>query len=189
MGLNALRVHQKVNSERWHYYADKFGVVLLQDAVQSYRTATEQTVPVFMDDLVAMVDGRYNHPSVIQRAIFNEEDCIGVFKNVPDVVKWLQQYDPSRLVDTNSGGPGNNLKIGDVNDIHVYYPSSGTPLPSVTQYAMIGESSGAGFFSKDGAHQYSSGKCGVTYIYFDTAEGYYYIFIIYYCCFYYQLFV
>lgn len=32
---------------------------------------------------------------------------------------WLsQKFDPSRLVDTDSGGPANNLHVADVNDIH-----------------------------------------------------------------------
>lgn len=29
-----------------------------------------------------------------------------------------QNFDPSRLVDTDSGGPANNLNVADVNDIH-----------------------------------------------------------------------
>ena len=31
-----------------------------------------------------------------------------------------RKLDVTRLVDFNSGGPGNNLGIGDVNDIHSY---------------------------------------------------------------------
>jgi hypothetical protein len=34
------------------------------------------------------------------------------------VVDWARRYDPSRLIDTNSGGPANNLGLGDVNDTH-----------------------------------------------------------------------
>lgn len=59
-----------------------------------------------------------NHPSIIQWDVFNEGDCVGVFSDVPAVVAWVKAYDPSRLVDTNSGGPANALAVGDVNDIH-----------------------------------------------------------------------
>jgi hypothetical protein len=47
-----------------------------------------------------------------------------------------QETDPTRLVDTNSGGPANNLHVGDVNDIHSY-PWPGNPVPSALQYAMV----------------------------------------------------
>lgn len=54
------------------------------------------------------------------------------------VVEWVSSKDPTRLVDTNSGGPANALKVGDVNDIHDY-PWPRDPKPSSSQYAMIGE--------------------------------------------------
>ena len=34
-GMNGARVHQKINPERWYYYADKLGVLIEQDMVQS----------------------------------------------------------------------------------------------------------------------------------------------------------
>lgn len=34
-GLNMVRLHQKINPERWYYAADKLGVMIFQDAVQS----------------------------------------------------------------------------------------------------------------------------------------------------------
>ena len=82
---------------------------------------------------------------IIQWDIFNEGDCVGVFDNVSAVIAWAKEYDSSRLIDTNSGGPANNLHIGDVNDVHNYpYPSD--PQPSATQYAMQGEYGGIGAF-------------------------------------------
>lgn len=65
-GLNTVRLHQKVNPERWYWYADVLGVVVLQDMIQQYGGASAATVPLFMADLKAMIDGRYNHPSIIQ---------------------------------------------------------------------------------------------------------------------------
>jgi hypothetical protein len=65
-GLNAVRLHQKVNSDRWYYYADSLGVVILQDMIQKYGGATPATVLIFMTELKAMLDGLYNHPSIIQ---------------------------------------------------------------------------------------------------------------------------
>jgi beta-galactosidase/beta-glucuronidase len=74
-------------------------------------------VEPFLAELKRMMDGRYNHPSIVQWDLFNEGDCVGVFADVPAVVAWAKAYDPSRLVDTNSGGPANALQVGDVNDV------------------------------------------------------------------------
>jgi len=78
----------------------------------------------------------------------------------------VQFLDPSRLVDTNSGGPANNLYIADVNDIHTYpYPVLATA--SETQYAMLGEFGGIGAFVP--GHEWVPNQCG-TYLHVDTPE-------------------
>eukprot|EP00698_Gefionella_okellyi_P018653 TRINITY_DN561_c0_g1_i2.p1 TRINITY_DN561_c0_g1~~TRINITY_DN561_c0_g1_i2.p1 ORF type:complete len:681 (-),score=142.19 TRINITY_DN561_c0_g1_i2:852-2894(-) len=143
-GLNTVRLHQKVNSERWYWYADKLGIIVMQDAVQKYGGATAATVEPFLSDLSAMITGRYNHPCIVQWEVFNEQDCYEVF-NVTAAVDWVLQRDPSRLVDTNSGGGANDLHIANVNDVHTY-PWPGTPATSPTQYAMVGEFGGIGAF-------------------------------------------
>lgn len=107
-----------------------------------------------------MVLGRGNHPSIVQWETFNEGDCWGVFKTPPYDVKGItqlvKQLDPTRLVDTDSGGGANNQHIADVNDIHSY-PYPGDPRPSGTQYAMIGEFGGIGAFIK--GKEWVPGKC------------------------------
>ena len=35
-GLNMVRLHQKVNPQRWYYHADVAGVLVFQDMVQHY---------------------------------------------------------------------------------------------------------------------------------------------------------
>ena len=55
--------------------------------------------------------------------LFNEADMVAHFDPAA-VVAWARQADPSRLLDTNSGGPANSLGVGDVNDTH------DCPLPS-----------------------------------------------------------
>lgn len=54
-------------------------------------------------------------------------------------VQWVRMYDHTRLIDTDSGGPANAEKIGDVNDLHAGEPNPSRPVPSETQYAMDGE--------------------------------------------------
>ena len=153
---------------------ETLGVVVFQDMVQKYGRASKATVPLFVSDAAAMVHGRRNHPSIFQWTAFNEGDCWEVFDRPPHdvagVVALFKRLDPTRLVDTDSGGRANDRHIADVNDIHSYpfphdaRPSgapSGTPQraelawrgwrecsPALlgTQYAMVGEFGGIGAF-------------------------------------------
>ena len=79
-GMNTLRLHQKVNPQRWYYHADRLGVLVLQDAVQWYgRVAKPGTIQYFMDDMAAMIRSTRNHPAVVQYQPFNEADCYALF--------------------------------------------------------------------------------------------------------------
>ena len=60
---------------------------------------------------------RTNHPCIVQWTLFNEGDCWSVF-DVPAMVAMAQSLDPTRLLDTDSGGDANNQHLADVNDIH-----------------------------------------------------------------------
>jgi len=151
-GLNMIRLHQKVNPERWYYHADKIGVVVFQDMPQKYGHASPALIPFFRQDLKAMIQGRGNHPSIVQFETFNEGDCVRVFNKKPndvaaivDLATALTQPYGGHLIDTNSGGPANNLKLGQVNDIHSY-PYPGDPKPDDTRYSMVGEFGGIGAF-------------------------------------------
>jgi len=170
-GMNMVRLHQKVNPDRWYYHADVVGVAIMQDAVQKYGRASPNTVLLFVHDLVAMIEGRGNHPCIIQWTIFNENDCWGVFTTEPytvqDLVALVRKTDwQNRLVDTDSGGGANNppYNVGDVNSIHDY-PYPGHPQPSSTKYAMIGEFGGIGAFVTGKA--WVPGECH-TYVKVDT---------------------
>ena len=167
-GLNMIRLHQKVNPERWYYHADRLGVVVFQDAVQKYGHASDATIPFFKDDMTAMITGRGNHPCIVQFETFNEGDCWSVFKTAPNdvagIVSLAKKLDPTRLIDTDSGGGANNLHIADVNDIHSY-PQPGDPQPSSTQYAMIGEFGGIGAFVE--GKEWKPKSCH-TYLHVDT---------------------
>ena len=169
-GLNMVRLHQKVNSERWYRAADVAGVLVYQDAVQKYGHASDATIPLFEADLVAMIHGRGNHPSIVQWETFNEGDCWRVFKTPPhavaDIVALAKATDwQGRPVDTDSGGGANGLNVGDVTDIHSY-PWPRPVLPTATRYAMIGEFGGLGYFV-DGK-EWVPGQCH-TYLKAETA--------------------
>jgi len=159
-GLNMIRLHQKVNPERWYYFADRHGLVVLQDMPQKYGGARAELVPYFVEDMKRMIAGRGNHPCIVQWETFNEADCWEVFNTTPYDVKGItelaKRLDPTRLVDTDSGGAANDMHAADVNDIHSYpYPKN--VKPSGSQYAMVGEFGGIGAFIK--GKEWVPGKC------------------------------
>eukprot|EP00494_Astrolonche_serrata_P026105 UN26366 len=78
-GFNMVRLHQKVNPERWYHAADQMGLLIWQDMPQKYKSATNETIPSYLSDAKAMINGKKNHPSVIQWQTFNEADCWHVF--------------------------------------------------------------------------------------------------------------
>ena len=77
LGFNTVRLHQKVNSERWYYWADKLGVMILQDAVQHF--GSHPSLRLFANDLLLMISDRSSHASIVQWNIFNEGDCVKTF--------------------------------------------------------------------------------------------------------------
>lgn len=110
-----------------------------QDAVQKYGGASNATIAFFESDLVAMIRGRGNHPSIVQWETFNEDDCWKAFVTKPhtvaEVVELARRTDwQGRPVDTDSGGGDDYDEAGDVNDIHSY-PYPGDPIPSPNKYA------------------------------------------------------
>ena len=87
--------------------------------------------------------------------------AVQVFRTAPytvqGIVDLIRRTDwQHRLVDTDSGGWANPWGIGDVNDVHSY-PNPGHPMPSATQYAMVGEFGGVGVFAP--GHEWVPGNC------------------------------
>jgi hypothetical protein len=89
--------------------------------------------------LMAMIDGRYNHPSIMMWVVFNEG--WGQF-DTARLTRWTQSLDSTRLVNCASGW--NDVHgAGDVHDFHVY-PGPSSPDPEPTRAAVLGEFGGLG---------------------------------------------
>eukprot|EP01084_Bolivina_argentea_P056726 103765_1 len=142
-GMNFIRTHEKVNPEYYYYYADILGILIWQDMPQKYGAATDELKPYFLYDLKAMINGRFNHPSIIQWELFNERDCDRIYNEseVINLVNIIRKMDPTRLIDTDSGGFAANYRLGDVFDLH-HYPDIIHPESGTKQYAVQGEFGG-----------------------------------------------
>ncbi|MBS1665412.1 MAG: glycoside hydrolase family 2 [Bacteroidetes bacterium] len=155
-GYNLIRKHMKTEPQRFYYWADKLGLFVWQDmpAIWFQNDDTATTRSEFRKELKTLIDQHYNSPSIITWVPFNEN--WGAFDVTP-ITDWLKQYDPSRLVNGNSGfnnnppyqkaygDPGN----GDYVDTHIYVGPYGASQPDQHRAASLGEFGGVGLFVRD----------------------------------------
>ena len=153
LGFNMARKHVKVEPERWYYWCDKLGLLVWQDLPSGDRSAewhgpsgvdgkemqrTSESVEIYERELRALIEGRYNHPSIVTWVPFNEG--WGQFDTVR-ILNLTKQLDPTRLVDGASGG--NHFPAGDILDHH-QYPGPGVPPPVMDRAMVLGEFGGLG---------------------------------------------
>jgi hypothetical protein len=175
-GYNLIRKHMKTEPQRFYYWADKLGLLVWQDmpAIWYQNEDTLKTRKVFRQELKAIMDDHYNSPSIITWVPFNEN--WGAF-DVKSITNWTKQYDPSRLVNGNSGfnnnpsyqkpygDPGN----GDYVDTHIYVGPNGASVPDEKRAASLGEFGGVGLFVRghmwpveNNAYDYEPTKAALT---------------------------
>jgi len=163
MGFNMIRKHVKVEPARWYYHCDRMGMLVWQDmpngdhgnrwesrpgieGLGTEQKRTAESEAIFRKEWQAIMDANHNFPSIVVWVPFNE--AWGQFKT-KEITEWTQQYDPSRLVNSASGGNFimNGTKItGDIIDLH-NYPDAVMPDPEIygkDQVIVLGEFGGLG---------------------------------------------
>lgn len=158
-GFNVIRKHIKVEPQRWYYHCDRLGLLVWQDMPNLWEPDDADSVAVrgqFRKELKEMIDEHFNSPSIIMWVPFNEN--WGAFE-VKDITDWVKEYDPSRLVNGNSGfnnAPGYRPAYGDPGngdfvDLHQYgrIDDHGLPKPDAKRAASLGEFGGKGLFVRD----------------------------------------
>jgi beta-galactosidase/beta-glucuronidase len=158
MGFNLIRKHIKVEPARWYYYCDSIGIMVWQDMPSgdlgnhwenrpgvlgraTDRDRTPESEGYYRKEWNAIMDALHNFPSIIVWVPFNE--AWGQFKTV-DIANWTKQKDPSRLVNSASGG--NFFPVGDIEDLH-NYPDPAMPRPDIfgdKKALVLGEFGGLG---------------------------------------------
>ncbi|GAA4912371.1 glycoside hydrolase family 2 protein [Mucilaginibacter defluvii] len=154
-GFNLIRKHMKTEPQRFYYWADKLGLLVWQDmpAIWYQHEDTTVTRKNFRKEWKAIIDDHFNSPSIITWVPFNEN--WGAF-DVKSITNWTKQYDPSRLVNGNSGfnnNPGYQKAYGDPGngdfvDTHIYVGPYDASVPDDKRAASLGEFGGIGLFTR-----------------------------------------
>ena len=151
LGFNTIRKHEKVERQRWYYWADTLGLMVWQDMPTCNSYTGNPSPPAiqplqFIAELSGLVTNHWNSPCIIMWDIFNENqgeagssDGVGQ-TNTAYLAGLVKGLDPWRLVNQASGGA--YFGVGDVLDNHSY-PAPGDPS-SATQAAVDGEFGGIG---------------------------------------------
>ncbi len=152
-GFNMIRKHVKVEPARWYYHCDKEGILVWQDMPSGGESPqwqqrnyfngkelerSQESEENFGAEWKTIIDQHISNPCIVTWVPFNE--AWGQFKT-EDITAWVKRYDPSRLVNSASGG--NFYPVGDMLDIHNY------PAPEFAMYdgkraCVLGEYGGIG---------------------------------------------
>ncbi|WP_029905194.1 glycoside hydrolase family 2 protein [Prevotella sp. 10(H)] len=155
-GFNVIRKHIKTEPQRWYYHCDRMGILVWQDMPNIWEPDGVDSVAVrqqFRTEWKEIIDQHISSPSIVTWVPFNEN--WGAFE-VTDITDWTKKYDPSRLVNGNSGynfAPGYRKAYGDPGngdfvDLHNYgeINEKNTPKAEENRASSIGEFGGKGLF-------------------------------------------
>jgi len=125
IGINFLRIHIKAPIPRELYWADRLGVLIMQD-MPNYWVHSQQAMDWYEQMLREVIERDFNHPAIFSWCDFNETWGIGHEKYDADRQRWVEQMyhltkaiDPTRLVEDNSPCRYDHV-ITDINSWHFY---------------------------------------------------------------------
>ena len=133
IGLNANRIHIKVEVPRKLYWADRLGLLIMADVPNFWGNPTAEARGESEFALRGMIERDFNHPAIFSWVTFNE--TWGLFTKqgagkayLPETQDWVvsmyrlaKQLDPTRLVEDNSACNHDHVET-DLNSWHDYLP-------------------------------------------------------------------
>lgn len=137
-GMNMARKHVKYECARWYYWCDRLGLLVWQDMPSGEAQRTAESKVNYRRELQAMIDALHNFPCIVMWVPFNEG---WGQHDTPDVVRWIEQYDPTRPVNESSGWTDEGS--GTVSDMH-NYPGPGMRPVEDQRVVVLGEFGGLG---------------------------------------------
>ena len=133
LGLNANRIHIKVEVPRKLYWADKLGLLIMADVPNFWGDPNPEARQESEFALRGMIERDFNHPAIFSWVTFNETWGLSTKQGktkryLPDTQDWVvslyhlaKQLDPTRLVEDNSPCNHDHTET-DLNSWHDYQP-------------------------------------------------------------------
>ncbi|MCZ8515549.1 glycoside hydrolase family 2 [Paenibacillus filicis] len=132
LGLNFVRIHIKPEEPSKLYWADKLGMLVMEDMPCFWGEPDERARDAYEREAQEIMQRDFNHPSIIAWVVFNEtwglftKAAEGKRKYLPEtqewvrsVYKWAKQEDATRLVEDNSPCNYDHVET-DLNTWHFY---------------------------------------------------------------------
>lgn len=123
-GFNFLRIHIKLEEPRFYYWADRLGLLIMQD-MPNFSRYDERAKEYFTTMLDAAIERDINHPCIFSWVLFNETWGLEKHKTnegqewVKELVHRTKRIDPTRLVEDNSPCRYDHV-LTDINSWHFY---------------------------------------------------------------------
>jgi len=129
LGYNLVRLHIKAEAPRWHYWADRLGLLVMADLPNfGYDSYSPRACRLYERTMSRIVERDFNHPAIIAWCLFNESWGLGndEFKALPERQEWVEAMygaakalDPTRLIEDNSPCFYDHVRT-DLNSWHFY---------------------------------------------------------------------
>jgi len=140
LGLNFVRIHIKPEEPRKLYWADKLGILVMEDMPCFWGDPDEQARLAYEREAREIIDRDYNHPSIFSWVMFNETwglktesesaslttDASHPQNYLPQTQEWVRsmylwakQIDPTRIIEDNSPCNYDHVE-SDINTWHFY---------------------------------------------------------------------
>lgn len=109
LGFNAARIHQKVEDPRFHYWADRLGLLLWGETAGAYEY-TPRAASALISDWSEIVEQYRGHPSIVTWVPVNESWGVQDMHRsrqqrefVQAIASYTRALDPTRPVVSNDG--------------------------------------------------------------------------------------
>ncbi len=164
IGINMARIHIKAEEPLKLYWADRLGLLIMEDIPCFWGEPTPETKAQYEIEMAEQIRRDRNHPAIFYWVIFNETWGLFHFKDEngndcrtyrPETAQWVvdcyrkaKALDPTRLVEDNSPCNSDHT-VTDVNTWHFYSNGYGR-VKNVVESFCDGAYVGSGKNYKDG---------------------------------------
>lgn len=123
LGFNGVRIHQKVEDQRFLYWCDRLGLFVWSEMANAYAFSND-AIARFTKEWMEVVERDYSHPSIVTWVPFNESWGVPNLPNdeaqrnfVRGIYHLTKSLDPTRPVIGNDGW---EHFAGDIVGVHDY---------------------------------------------------------------------